>query len=323
MYYFCTYFDTNYLPRALCLFDSLERYCSAFTIYVLCLDEICYERVKKLDRPYVVPVSIEQLEAADYELLATKGHRSRVEYYYTCGPAFICYLMENYSRIEVITYLDADLYFYNSPEPLFEAFEGHSIAVARHHLPQFRKNVRQGKYNVGWINFRRDADGLACLNWWRERCIEWCYERYEDGKYADQLYLDHWPELFKGFCEFTHHGANVAGWNAGDYHFSYHDGQIYVDDDPLIFYHFHGFKKIARRIYDTKLGLTFRPPNRILKQYVFSDYIQCLKRHSEGQNPTASIRRYRPKHYILKTLIRCVIGIVFRQYIFEFNDRIV
>ena len=101
--------------------------------------------MKELGWPQVVPIELLELEAAVSELTTVKKDRSRLEYYYTCGPAFIRYLMERYPRIDMITYLDADLYFFSDPAPLFEEFEGHSIGVVGHHLPQFRKDIRQGK----------------------------------------------------------------------------------------------------------------------------------------------------------------------------------
>jgi hypothetical protein len=81
--------------------------------------------------------------------------------------------------IDIITYLDADFYFFADPSPLYKAFEGYSIGVVAHHLPEFRKKrIWQGLYNVGWINFRWDDQGIKCLELWRNQCIDWCYERY-------------------------------------------------------------------------------------------------------------------------------------------------
>lgn len=316
MFDFCTYFDIHYLPRGLCLIDSLERYCPEFTLTVLCLDDLCLERIKGLKRHAVVPVSMAELEAANPELLGVKGDRNRLEYYYTCGPTFIRYALNRDPRVDLMTYLDADMYFYSSPQPLFDAFEGHSIGVVGHHLPEFRVDIKTGLFNVGWVSFRRDQDGLACLNRWRSQCIEWCYERYEESKYCDQLYLDEWPELFKGFYEFTHHGANVAGWNVGDYRFSLRDGRVFVDNDPLIFYHFHGFKKISANIYNTNLFLHLRPTPAVLKRNVFAEYIQKLEERSAGQNPTASIRNYRPRFHYLKQAYKYAVGFIFNQYMF-------
>ena len=32
--------------------------------------------------------------------------------------------------------------------------------------------------------------GLKALKWWRDRCLEWCYARIEDGKFGDQFYIE-------------------------------------------------------------------------------------------------------------------------------------
>jgi len=337
-HHFCTYFDINYWPRAQSLLDSLERHCPSFTIHMLCMDDACYKKVRALGRPHVVPMRLAELEEAQPALPRVKNTRSQLEYYFTCGPAFIRHLMDRYPHADVMTYLDADLYFFHDPEPLFEAFQGHSIGAtfhnlpglqkrrifSAHHLPAFhRRRLREGKYNVGWLNFRHDADGLACLDWWRDRCIEWCYDRYEDGKYADQLYLDQWSSLFKGFYAFTHRGANVGMWNVGDYRFSLRGDTVYVGDDPLIFYHFHGFKKVGAFIYNADTALSLRAPSSVLKNHVFSEYIRKLELYAEKEDTTESIRQYRPNGYIVKSIIRHTLGVIFRQYIFYYKGRVI
>ncbi len=322
MFHFCTYFDINYLARGLCLLDSLERHCSEFTLTILCLDEPCLEQIRELRRDNIFPVSLSELETANPDLLEVKAERNTLEYYYTCGPSFIRYVLNINPDIDLITYLDADMYFYSNPQPLFDLFNGHSIGVVGHNLPEFRRSYKTGLFNVGWISFRRDDDGMACLYHWQSQCIDWCYERYEDGKYCDQLYLDEWPKLYTGFYEFTHHGANVASWNVGDYRFSLRNSQVFVDDDPLVFYHFHGFKKIAPNIYNTNLFLNLKPPHAVLKRHVFTEYIEKLESNSAGLNPTSSIRNYRPKFHYLKLIYRYAVGFLFRQYIFVYRGRV-
>src|SRR5207237_1146927 len=81
-------------------------------------------------------------------------------------------------------------------EPLFEEMQAKSIAIIAHRFSDaFRKWEWNGIYNVGWVTFRRDDNALSCLRWWREQCIEWCYDRIEDNRFADQKYLDDWPTL--------------------------------------------------------------------------------------------------------------------------------
>ena len=109
------------------------------------------------------------------------------------------------------TYLDADLYFFSSPEPIFSEFNGRSILLTEHrYTKQYDQSVASGVYCVQFITFNADDDGLTALTWWRDACIDWCYARKEDGKFGDQKYLDAWPARFSGIHELQHLGGGVA-----------------------------------------------------------------------------------------------------------------
>ena len=329
MHYFCTYFDINYLPRALALYHSLQQHCGEFHLYMLCFDAESFSRLTALCLPYATPISITELESQDEELVARKQNRTRLEYFYTSGPCLLQFVMNTYSEVDLLTYVDADILLFSDPKPLIDEMEGYSIGVTAHHFPERRRSedtgTYTGTYNVGWLSFRRDENGQACLQWWRERCIEWCYERFEDGKYADQKYLDEWPERFHGVRVLEHRGANVAPWNVRDYIIREEDGRVTVDGYPLVFFHFNGLKQINRWIYNTNLGLTFRFPSRVLIQRVFKPYILELKRHTDGSNPTRDIRKKRPRSQwvqLIRSLIRTIIGIIFRQYVVVIGNRV-
>jgi len=325
MYYFCTYFDVNYMPRALSMYNSLQEHCKGFHIYMLCFDDESFSHLTTLCLPHATPISLAEFESGDDELIATKQDRTQLEYFYTCGPSLPLFILNNYPQVDFVIYVDADLFFYSDPKPLIDEMDGYSIGITAHHFPEHRKSEQTGIYNVGWLFFRRDANGLACLQWWRERCIEWCYERFEDGKYADQKYLDEWPSRFQGVRVLEHRGANVAAWNVRDYTIREEDGCVVVDGYPLIFYHFHGFRQINRWVYNTNLGLTFRFPTKVLMQRIFKPYISELKRSANGRKLTRSIRKKRLRSQwiqLTRTLIRTIIGIMFRQYIVVIDDKV-
>lgn len=325
MQHFCTYFDINYLPRARALHASLLEHCPDFHLHALCFDDESYKRLTESAPSRVTAIRLADFERAHPALLSIKATRTQVEYYYTCGPCLPLYVFGQWPEADLVTYLDADLYFFSSPQPLFDELANRSIGAMPHQLPAFRKQRRQGIYNVGWLSFRRDRDGIACLEWWRDRCIEWCYDRYEDGKYADQFYLDQWPRMFHGFYEYDHPGANVAVWNVNDHRLSVRNGRVYCGDRPLIFYHFHGLKQLSRFIFNTNLSITLRPPNPVLKHHVYLPYILQLQALAERVNPTASIRRYHartPLAQFAREAIRAVLGVLLRQYVVVRNGRI-
>jgi hypothetical protein len=242
--YYCTYFDKNYLVKALALMESLSLHeKNPYVLYAICLDEISRVMLEKFNVPNVVTVPLHQIEMRNPTLAAARENRSLVEYYWTLTPTIIYWLFENNHEVDSLTYIDADMYFFSSPDPVFEEFNGFSVVIHEHRFPEEFKSLEvHGKYNVGLLCFRRDSDGLKVLSWWRDRCLEWCYARLEDGKFGDQLYLNSWPEQFAGVKVLEHIGAGVAPWNHTQY--SFQDNQkfgVMVDTSPLIFYHFHSF----------------------------------------------------------------------------------
>src|SRR6266568_4558578 len=125
--HYCTYCDSNYLVKALALVDSLQKWEKReFTLFVVCLDELTRLILNRLQPANVVTVPIHLLEQGDEALLAAKQNRSLVEYYWTLTPTVILRLLEGAPETDALTYLDADLFFFSSPDPVFAEFDGHS-----------------------------------------------------------------------------------------------------------------------------------------------------------------------------------------------------
>ena len=91
---YCTYFDHNYLSRGLALHHSLQRHAPGSRLWVLCLSEACYQTlVDAQPAGTVIPVRLADFEAADPEVAATRAGRSAIEYYFTCSPAWMLYVL--------------------------------------------------------------------------------------------------------------------------------------------------------------------------------------------------------------------------------------
>lgn len=243
MYNFCTLFDTNYLTRGLALYYSLESHCEDFHLYIFAFNERSYKILSSLNLSKATIIPLKDFE--DEKLLQVKPTRSVAEYCWTSTSSTILYVLEKY-KVESCTYLDADLFFYSSPKPLFDEMNGKSILITEHrYSSEYNKEVKSGKYCVQFVTFRNNEEGLTALKWWRDRCIEWCYAKYEDGKFGDQLYLDDWTERFKGVHVLQHLGGGLAAWNVQQYDFVKKNNSIIGTELSsgknfvAVFYHFH------------------------------------------------------------------------------------
>ena len=280
MYHFCTYFDANFLAKGLTLYRSLVQHGPGrFTFWVLCLDDLTYKTLIKLAPEGVRPISMTEFEAGDHELLKAKSNRNRVEYFFTCTPSLPLFVLRQNPGAELVSYVDADLFFFSSFAPVTKELENGSILIIEHRFaPEHRHLESHGIYNVGLLSFRNNAAGRECLEWWRTRCLEWCYDRIEEGRYADQKYLDDWPKRFPGVVVFRHKGANVAPWNVFQHRVTQHsDGRIKIDGDDLIFYHFHRLNQFGAWLCDP--GLAEYRSGAIspeVRNFIYRPYLRAL-----------------------------------------------
>ena len=129
-------------------------------------------------------VTVEALEQTVPGLLALKTARSRMEYYFTCTPLLLRWLMNLYTEPTTVIYLDSDLYFFDDPSKVLTAMDDGSIGIIEHrYVPRLERRLgKYGRFNVGWVGFAPDANGRACLDWWGERTLEWCSDTPNAGR---------------------------------------------------------------------------------------------------------------------------------------------
>jgi hypothetical protein len=330
--HFCTFFDDQYLAKGLALYHSLERHCPHFQLWALCLNRPAYDILTELNLPHLRPIALEDFERGDSALLAAKANRSLIEYYFTCTPSLPLYILERNPEIELITYLDADLFFFAEPTSVFDEIGDSSIAIIEHRYSEANQYKRVfGIYNVGWVSFRRDEQGIECLRWWRERCIEWCGDKVKDGRYADQGYLDDWPERFSGVKVLQHKGANLAPWNLSNYKIHLDGECLLVDEHPLIFFHFHDCKQVYSWLYDSKLAPNNTALSWPVRRFIYKPYLQTLQqiddqylaRFRSGQAPQRASIRYveNGKQGTVSIMTNVLKGLAKRQYILLIKGR--
>lgn len=240
---FCTLFDTYYLSRGIALYESLEARESNFHLYIFAFNDKSYSILKSLNLKHATIISLNEFE--NEALLKVKPGRSVGEYCWTCTSSTILYCLDNYD-IDHCIYLDADLYFFNSPRPLIAEMGNKSVLITEHrYTPKYDQSVISGKYCVQFMYFKNNEEARTCLNWWVNACLDWCYAIPEDGKFGDQKYLDDWTSRFQGIHELEHLGGGVAPWNIQQYDFEMVNGTLKGIElssrqkFDVIFFHFH------------------------------------------------------------------------------------
>lgn len=274
---FCTLFDSNYLSRGLAMYESLLEHEKNFHLYIIAFDEKCFDVLTKLSLTNATLISLAEFE--DKNLLSVKTGRTRAEYCWTASSSAILYCIEKYA-LQDCTYIDADLFFYSSPKILFEEIGQSAVCITEHrYSPKYNQAIKAGKYCVQFVYFKNDEDGMQALRWWRKSCVEWCFNRHEEGKFGDQKYLDDFTVRFKNVHELQHLGGGVAPWNIQQYEFLKKDNQIVAKDPTknstfeLVFYHFHYFRFLKNDYVD--LGRYPLRKNDI--ELIYKPYLRALE----------------------------------------------
>lgn len=250
----CTLFDSNYLDKGIVLYKSLEQASKDFCLYVLAMNDKCYEVLSDLNYTYLKPIRLEEFE--NDELIAAKRNRSKGEYCWTCSSSLIKYLLTTY-QLESCTYIDADMYFYQDPQILVDEmiYSGASAQVVEHRFPKGDNRAwRVGTYCVEFNTFKNDKIGLQILEEWVAKCLEECSQIADGIHWGDQKYLDPIVEKYREHINVLKNlGGGVAPWNIAQYRGIQSIGNTIVLQEKsskkvfeLVFYHYEGITYVNR-----------------------------------------------------------------------------
>lgn len=274
MNYYCTLFDSNYLTRGLALYQSLVNVKEDFWLFIYAFDNLTRDILREFDLPRVTVVTLQDFETP--ELLAVKKTRTAGEYCWTCTAVTILFTLENFGVPEV-TYLDSDLFFFDKPSIVLNEFRasGKDAMITRHnYTPEYDQTEISGVYCVQFMPFKNNDNALHILNWWKDRCMEWCYAKPEKGKLGDQKYLDDWTDRFRGVHVMQNKAAGLAPWNIQQYVCG--PGPT-VNGVQAIFYHYHSLKWLRTASEDRFVSNAYYKLSQEVATYIYLPYFQALK----------------------------------------------
>jgi hypothetical protein len=213
--HYITLFDSGFLPNGLALHTSLRRHDPDSVLWILCMDDTCFEVLGSLDLDGVRLLRLNEVETP--ELLAIKPSRSVGEYCWTLTPFTADMVFDRDYTVQRVTYLDADMWFLKSPAPIFADLEvsGAASLITPHaYADEYDHALEYGIYCVQFMPFIRGASD-EIRSRWKAQCIDWCFAEPDSGRFGDQKYLDDWPQHFGPLVRVeSQPGWTQGPWNA-------------------------------------------------------------------------------------------------------------
>ena len=167
----------------------------------------------------------------------------------TCNlkPFFAAHIFENNSHLQRLIYLDSDMYVFGNFVQLTEA----AITLSPHRT----KNIgqipgkeidnslnRYGVYNAGYFELRRKKEAFAFLDWWKMLMEKSAFNKPDEHIFSDQLWLNAVHSFFDDLYINKNPGYNAAIWNLIERQIEEKNGTYFVNDQPLVMYHFSKYK---------------------------------------------------------------------------------
>lgn len=221
----CTISTESHLFKSYALLDSVKKY-SDTKLFCLVTD---MEKTDEKEGLVFHTLNDIQNDIAEKMQLKYKSDKLR----WALKSVYVKFLLEN--GCDQVIYVDNDIFFYSSPDFLFEKLESSSFLLTPHFYKTditkeqnwFEANFRVGLYNTGFFGANKNA--VPILDWWAECCLYNIKKSYWRGLYDDQKYLDLIPVKFDTVEIIKNRGCNLAGWN---------DETYKENSDSLIFVHF-------------------------------------------------------------------------------------
>jgi hypothetical protein len=281
----CTIISINYLHFARTLFESFHALHPQDNFYVLIVDRS--KTTLDLSREGFHIVWVEDLGIPDF--LSTAFKYDIMELNTNVKPTFLSYLLG--TGIERLIYLDPDIYVFASVDFIFDLLSSYSIILTPHSLsptPPSERFLEQqflslGIYNLGFIALAKSDESSRFLLWWEERCLAAAFAEARTGLYVDQKWITVAPCFFEHILILRHYGCNVAYWNLFERKVSQSAHRYIINDnDPLVFYHFSGYRLEQPSLVSEKLRIPLTLNDRSDLKLVYSIYHDMLSRNMDA-----------------------------------------
>lgn len=278
-----TSITANYIPKARVLATSAKKFHPDARFHLVLCD-IIPNSIQLENEPFDSIITVEELGIPNLKSWIFK--HSIVEM--CTGVKGIAFqrILERFNS-EKVFFFDPDVVILSSLDSLIQKLDEYSILLTPHQtVPEKTKeaivdneicSLKHGVFNLGFLGIRNSEEGIKFIHWWRDRCLEFCYDDISGGLFTDQKWVDLTPAFFSNYYVLHNAIYNVATWNLTHRQVTGNlDKGIYINGERVCFYHFSGFDSGAQEIMLKKYGIN-SPVLFELRQW----YIQECKRFDQ------------------------------------------
>lgn len=271
-----TILDSAYLPQGLALYRSWRAAVRSGSFYFFTMDDRAARTLEglSLEGARVVPSADITRDALEMQ----RGWRTMGEICWANKPLAIRAMLDDRPDTDWACYLDGDMAMFADPEPVLHAVDAATFGLFTPHRfgPSMTHWIEKvGVHNAGFAAFRRSPDSHRVLERWFADCLARPSLKDRRGDTFDQKILDHIVAEEPGIADLDHPGVNLAPWNADNYTIAEADGQVLVDDQPLLIYHYQSLRMHGRRLYTLYNGDWNIPA--ALRRLVYLPYVRQLR----------------------------------------------
>lgn len=278
---FITYFSKEFMIQGSVAIDSFLNFHKESSGFVICLDSATSLYLKSKNYPQAIAIiDLEALTQINSAFQKFMNSRTYPESIISIKPLLIEEFLSQVDRDAYLLYFDADLFFSGSLLNLGEFSNGFEVLLSEHLFPEkMKESVKFGKFNGGFIIFRNSTISKDLLKRWRDLCTQWCKLELFENRFADQKYLDQFPEN-EGVVSLRHPGVNNGQYyfqDKRDLELLFRERRIKLEGLPLICFHFHGIRILPNGVM-TGFNRYGRPRNYLSVAFgIYSPYIKRVR----------------------------------------------
>jgi len=237
----------NRLGQILVLSKTFLKHNSDYKFFACLVDEID-NRIDPQLYPFIEFVLFSSLPLANKNELSDKYDIFELS---CASKAFFGNYLLQKCNPEILIYLDTDICVYDNFHPIEQQLLTNSILVTPHFsifvpddgkYPLERDVLNSGLYNGGFLAIKNNEESRTFFKWWQERLFTQGFNNVCEGMMVDQLWLNLVPIYFSSSKVFNHPGCNLAYWNLPERKLEFRNGRYFVNEQPLIFFHFSGYR---------------------------------------------------------------------------------